>query len=186
MSRPPRRAPAGKASSTTASGSPPRARRRRRIGARRGWAHTGCRACGRHCIRQAHPPGHRRRDQNYDWRRRPVGQGYCRSQPGVIVAGLNPICTDAVMLAVMGFDPMGDRGSPPFEDCDKHPEAGRRRWNWHPRLEADRTGGRPDSQREVRFREPPRPHPRVSAADAAAAVSWRRRGIWTRGRQRRA
>ncbi len=36
----------------------------------------------------------------------------------MIVAGLNPVCTDAVALAVMNFDPMGDRGSPPFEDAD--------------------------------------------------------------------
>lgn len=38
--------------------------------------------------------------------------------PGVIVAGLNPVCTDAVSMAVMGFDPMADRGTPPFEACD--------------------------------------------------------------------
>jgi uncharacterized protein (DUF362 family) len=39
-------------------------------------------------------------------------------QPGVIVAGTNPVCTDAVAMALMGFDPMADRGTPPFEDCD--------------------------------------------------------------------
>ena len=38
--------------------------------------------------------------------------------PGVIVAGLNPVNTDAVAMAVMGFDPMADRGTPPFESCD--------------------------------------------------------------------
>src|ERR1022692_4906917 len=38
--------------------------------------------------------------------------------PGVIVAGLNPVSTDAVALAVMGFDPLADRGTPPFERCD--------------------------------------------------------------------
>ena len=26
--------------------------------------------------------------------------------------------TDAVCMAVMGFDPMADRGVPPFETCD--------------------------------------------------------------------
>ncbi len=41
-------------------------------------------------------------------------------EPGVIVAGLNPVCTDAVCTAVMGFDPMADRGSAPFEMCDSH------------------------------------------------------------------
>jgi uncharacterized protein (DUF362 family) len=39
-------------------------------------------------------------------------------QPGVIVAGLNPVNTDAVSMAVMGFDPMADRGTPPFETAD--------------------------------------------------------------------
>ncbi|MBI5083494.1 MAG: DUF362 domain-containing protein [Acidobacteria bacterium] len=39
-------------------------------------------------------------------------------RPGILVAGLNPVCTDAVGAAVMGFDPMAARGSAPFEDCD--------------------------------------------------------------------
>jgi hypothetical protein len=26
--------------------------------------------------------------------------------------------TDAVAMSVMGFDPMADRGTPPFETCD--------------------------------------------------------------------
>jgi uncharacterized protein (DUF362 family) len=38
--------------------------------------------------------------------------------PGVIMAGLNPVNTDAVAMAVMGFDPMAVRGTPPFERCD--------------------------------------------------------------------
>jgi uncharacterized protein (DUF362 family) len=38
--------------------------------------------------------------------------------PGLIVAGLNPVTTDAVSMALMGFDPMADRGTPPFEVCD--------------------------------------------------------------------
>ena len=38
--------------------------------------------------------------------------------PGVMVAGLNPVATDAVAMAVMGFDAMADRGTPPFERCD--------------------------------------------------------------------
>jgi uncharacterized protein (DUF362 family) len=38
--------------------------------------------------------------------------------PGVIVAGLNPVTTDAVSMALMGFDPMAVRGTPPFERCD--------------------------------------------------------------------
>jgi uncharacterized protein (DUF362 family) len=38
--------------------------------------------------------------------------------PGVMVAGLNPVSTDAAAMAVMGFDAMADRGTPPFERCD--------------------------------------------------------------------
>jgi uncharacterized protein (DUF362 family) len=38
--------------------------------------------------------------------------------PGVIVAGANPVTTDAVCMAVMNYDPMADRGTPPFETCD--------------------------------------------------------------------
>lgn len=39
-------------------------------------------------------------------------------RPGVIVAGTNCVATDAVCMAVMGFDPMAVRGTPPFEKCD--------------------------------------------------------------------
>jgi uncharacterized protein (DUF362 family) len=38
--------------------------------------------------------------------------------PGVLIAGLNCVSTDAVATAVMGFDPMADRGTPPFETSD--------------------------------------------------------------------
>jgi len=38
--------------------------------------------------------------------------------PGLLVAGTNPVSTDAVAVALMGFDPMAGRGTPPFERCD--------------------------------------------------------------------
>jgi len=38
--------------------------------------------------------------------------------PGILVAGFNAVCTDAVGMALMGFDPGADRGTAPFEDCD--------------------------------------------------------------------
>jgi len=38
--------------------------------------------------------------------------------PGVLIAGRNCVCTDAVGTAVMGFDPFADRGTPPFETSD--------------------------------------------------------------------
>ena len=44
--------------------------------------------------------------------------GTAAVEPGVIVAGTNPVATDAVCMAVMGFDPMADRGTPPFETSD--------------------------------------------------------------------
>jgi hypothetical protein len=44
--------------------------------------------------------------------------GTRRISPGVLIAGTNPVSTDAVGMAVMGFDPMAVRGTPPFEHCD--------------------------------------------------------------------
>lgn len=38
--------------------------------------------------------------------------------PGVLIAGTNPVATDAVCVAVMGFDPMADRGTAPFKTSD--------------------------------------------------------------------
>jgi uncharacterized protein (DUF362 family) len=40
--------------------------------------------------------------------------GLERMTPGVILVGRNPICTDAVGMAVMGYDPAATRGSSPF------------------------------------------------------------------------
>lgn len=40
--------------------------------------------------------------------------GVERMTPGVILVGRNPVCTDAVGMAVMGYDPRADRGQPPF------------------------------------------------------------------------
>ena len=41
-----------------------------------------------------------------------------RISPGVLVAGRNPANTDAVAMAVMGFDPAAVRGQAPFEESD--------------------------------------------------------------------
>jgi uncharacterized protein (DUF362 family) len=35
-------------------------------------------------------------------------------KPGVLLAGKNPVCVDAVCMAVMGYDPRADRGTKPF------------------------------------------------------------------------
>ena len=38
--------------------------------------------------------------------------------PGVMFAGTNGVTVDAVGMALMGFDPMAERGTYPFERCD--------------------------------------------------------------------
>ena len=38
--------------------------------------------------------------------------------PGVLLAGTNPVCTDAVATAVMGYDPRASRDTAPFRKCD--------------------------------------------------------------------
>jgi len=40
--------------------------------------------------------------------------------PGILIVGLNPVATDAVGTAVMGYDPRGLRGSPGFPRGDNH------------------------------------------------------------------
>jgi uncharacterized protein (DUF362 family) len=39
-------------------------------------------------------------------------------RPGVLIAGTNPVNTDAVATAVMGYDPQAERGTRPFQTCD--------------------------------------------------------------------
>src|SRR5271165_1847074 len=41
-----------------------------------------------------------------------------RVQPGVLLAGLNPVSTDAVAAPVMGYDPRAARGTAPFRTCE--------------------------------------------------------------------
>jgi uncharacterized protein (DUF362 family) len=43
------------------------------------------------------------------------------TEPGILIAGLNPVSTDAVAVAVMGYpNPRAARGVAPFADCDNH------------------------------------------------------------------
>jgi hypothetical protein len=39
-------------------------------------------------------------------------------QPKVLILGTNPVSTDAVATAVMGYDPTVQRGTAPFQNCD--------------------------------------------------------------------
>jgi uncharacterized protein (DUF362 family) len=48
----------------------------------------------------------------------PWNPGSARVSPKVLLAGLNPVCTDAVAAAVMGFDPMAPGGSLPYLNCE--------------------------------------------------------------------
>jgi uncharacterized protein (DUF362 family) len=41
-----------------------------------------------------------------------------RVKPGLLVAGTNCVATDAVGMALMGFDPVAERGTAPFETSD--------------------------------------------------------------------
>ena len=50
-------------------------------------------------------------NQQRGWIHKPV-------HPGLLIAGMNCVSTDAVAMAAMGFDPMADRGTAPFETCD--------------------------------------------------------------------
>lgn len=45
-------------------------------------------------------------------------RGVAPANPGIIAVGTNPVTIDAVCMALMGYDPLADRGKPPFETCD--------------------------------------------------------------------
>jgi uncharacterized protein (DUF362 family) len=47
-----------------------------------------------------------------------TGPGLKVVHPKLLVAGLNPIATDAVCMRLMNYDPMARRGTPPFETSD--------------------------------------------------------------------
>ena len=48
----------------------------------------------------------------------PWSAGARTCSPGVVFAGTNAATVDAVGMALMGFDPMAERGKIPFEDGD--------------------------------------------------------------------
>ncbi|MCS7024023.1 MAG: DUF362 domain-containing protein [Bryobacteraceae bacterium] len=48
------------------------------------------------------------------WIRKSLGH----VKPGVLILGTNPVNTDAVATAVMGYNPRAGRGSAPFQNCD--------------------------------------------------------------------
>ena len=48
----------------------------------------------------------------------PWAPGIAPVQPGLLVAGTNPVATDAVCMKLMGLNPMVDRGTHPFETSE--------------------------------------------------------------------
>ena len=48
----------------------------------------------------------------------PWVKGIRSVQPGLLIAGTNAVCTDAVATAAMGYDPRAPRDTPPFRNCD--------------------------------------------------------------------
>ncbi|HEY2017810.1 MAG TPA: DUF362 domain-containing protein [Bryobacteraceae bacterium] len=48
----------------------------------------------------------------------PWNRGIRVVKPGLLIAGLNPVSTDAVAMATMGYNPRATRGTAPFQTCD--------------------------------------------------------------------
>lgn len=44
--------------------------------------------------------------------------GIAHARPGLLILGTNPVTTDTVGTALMGYDPRATRGTPPFHKCD--------------------------------------------------------------------
>ena len=87
--------------------------------------------------------------------------------PGVMVAGLNCVNTDAVCMAVMGFDPMADRGTPPFETCDSTLRSPRMSGLGTRDLKRIEVAGTPIVAGEIRFR-----YAATTAAGETAFTGW--------------
>jgi uncharacterized protein (DUF362 family) len=58
--------------------------------------------------------------QTVDGSEGPWNQDLHRKSPGVLIGGKNPVATDAVAVAAMGFDPVTDFPHEPFLRADNH------------------------------------------------------------------
>jgi uncharacterized protein (DUF362 family) len=58
--------------------------------------------------------------QTVDGSEGPWNQDLHRRNPGLLIGGKNPVATDAVAVAAMGFDPMADFPKPPFLRAENH------------------------------------------------------------------
>jgi len=81
----------------------------------------------------------------------PWVKGFAYARPRVVIVGRNPVSTDAVATAVMGFDPRAGRGQTPFRRLTPG-RPGRPDWADNPMLLAEAAGlGSADLKRiEVR------------------------------------
>jgi uncharacterized protein (DUF362 family) len=91
-----------------------------------------------------------------------------RVSPRLLVAGFNPLCTDAVAMALMGFNPLADRGEAPFEGSDSHLRLGMELGIGTADLSKIEVRGVPIEQARFNFRQPVQP-----AGGDAAPVSRR-------------
>lgn len=71
---------------------------------------------------------------------------------GLLVAGTNPVTTDAVATALMGFNPMAERGTAPFERCDSTLKLAERLGLGTPDLKRIEVIGTPISKARIDFR----------------------------------
>ncbi|MDR3719023.1 MAG: DUF362 domain-containing protein [Bryobacteraceae bacterium] len=85
----------------------------------------------------------------------PGVEGAIPVAPGVLIAGTNCVSTDAVATAVMGFDPMADRGRAPFENCDSTLRLAEELGVGTRDLSRIEVIGAPIAQVRFDFREPP-------------------------------
>ncbi len=90
---------------------------------------------------------------------------YCA--PGIVIAGTNCVTTDAVAAAIMGFDPMADRGTPPFERCDSTLRLAEELGVGTRDLKQIEVIGVPIEQARISFREVKGPGPGGNTAGAA-------------------
>ena len=70
----------------------------------------------------------------------PWVRGFQYANPQVLVVGRNPVCTDAVATAVMGYNPRAKAGDAPFRRLTPVEHAGAPEWADNPMLLAEAVG----------------------------------------------
>ena len=75
-------------------------------------------------------------------------------EPGVLIAGKDPVATDAVATAVMDLDPTAESGSAPFVRCENYLDMARHLGLGTNRLEEMEIAGPPIEEIRYRFRTP--------------------------------